>query len=63
MEEQADTDKTDTEWTDKEMEHASYTLHAMLVQSEASMSTTFNDVSLLDRSMYYWVPAVWTPVL
>ena len=53
MEEQADAERTETEWTDQEMEHASHTLHAIPVRNEASISATFDDVLLLNRSMYY----------
>ena len=48
MEEQANTERTD-----QEREHASHTQNAMPAQGEASTSATFDDVSLLDRSMYY----------
>ena len=62
MDEQVDTRRTKTEMTNQEIEYASYTLHTMHVQSEASMSTTFSDFLLLDRSTYYQVAAVWTLV-
>ena len=58
IEELADTEKTEIEKTDQKREHASHTQHAISAQGEASMSATFDDVSLLNRSMYYWVPAV-----
>ena len=40
--------------------HASQTQHTMPIQSEASMNATFDDISLLDRSMYYWAHTVQT---
>ena len=52
----------DTERTDQETKHASHIQHAMPGQGEASTSATFDDVSLLDRSMYYCVPSVQTPI-
>ena len=55
MEEQADTEKTETE-------RASHTQHAETVYRESSTSTTLGDISLLDRSMYYWSPIVQTPI-
>ena len=58
MEEQADTKKTRTEMTDQEIKHASHIQHTMHVRSEASM----NDISLLDRSMYYWASAIQIPI-
>ena len=62
MEEQADTKKTRTEITDQETKHASHTQHTMPTRGEASTSATFDDVSLLDRSMYYQAHAVQTPI-
>ena len=55
MEEQADTERTKTT-------RASHTHHAETVRGESSASTTLGDISLLDRSMYYWAPAVQTPI-
>ena len=51
MEEPIDTERTETE-------RASHTQHAETVRGESSSSTTLGDISLLDRSMYYWAPAV-----
>ena len=62
MEEQADTEKTETKRTDHKREHASHIQQAMPARSEASISITFGDVLLLDRSVYYWAPAIQTPV-
>ena len=53
MEEQADTERTKTA-------RASHTQHTETVRGESSASTTLGDISLLDRSMYYWAPAVQT---
>ena len=58
MDEQVDTGKTETERTDQKREHASYIQHTMHVRSEASM----NNISLLDRLMYYWASAVQIPI-
>ena len=55
MEEQADTERTETA-------RASHTQHAETVRGESSSGTTLGDISLLDRSMYYWAPAVQAPV-
>ena len=55
MEEQADTKRTETE-------RASHTQHAETVRGESSAGTTLGDISLLDRSMYYWAPAIQTPI-
>ena len=55
MEEQADIERTDTE-------RASHTQHAETVRGESSAGTTLDDISLLDRSMYYWAPTVKTPI-
>ena len=55
MEEQADTERTETE-------RASHTQHAEPVQGESSIGTTIGDISLLDCSMYYWALAVQTPI-
>ena len=46
MEEQADTERTETE-------RASHTQHTETVRGESSIGTTLGDISLLDRSMYY----------
>ena len=53
MEEQAETEKTESERTDQKRKHASHTQHAMPARGEASISATFDNVSLLDRLMYY----------
>ena len=53
MEEQADTKRTETE-------RASHTQHAETVRGESSAGITLGDITLLDRSMYYWAPAVQT---
>ena len=55
MEEQADPERTETA-------RASHTQHAETVRGETSSSTTLGDISLLDRSMYYWAPTVQAPV-
>ena len=55
MEEQADPERTETA-------RAIHTHHAETVRGESSSGTTLGDISLLDRSMYYWAPAVQTPV-
>ena len=52
MEEPIDTERTETE-------RAS---HAEIVRGESSSGTTLGGISLLDRSMYYWAPAVQAPV-
>ena len=51
MEEQADTERTETE-------RASHTQHTETARGETSSGTTLGDISLLDRSMYYWAPSV-----
>ena len=51
MEEQVDAESTETE-------RASHSQHAETVRGESSAGTTLGDISLLDRSMYYWAPAV-----
>ena len=51
MEEQADTERTKTART-------SHTQHTEIVRGESSTSTTLGDISLLDRSMYYWAPTI-----
>ena len=53
MEEQVDAERTD-------IERASHSQHAETVRGESLASTTLGDISLLDRSMYYWAPAVQT---
>ena len=55
MEEQADTEKTETE-------RVNHTQHAETDREESLTGTTLGDISLLDRSMYYWAPAVQAPV-
>ena len=55
MEEQADIERTKTE-------RASHSQHAETVRGESLTGTTLGDISLLDRSMYYWAPAVQTPI-
>ena len=51
MEEQADTERTETE-------RASHIQYTETVRGESSIGTTLGDISLLDRSMYYWAPSV-----
>ena len=51
MEEHIDVERTETGG-------ASHTQHAETAHGESSSSTTLGDISLLDRSMYYWAPAV-----
>ena len=55
MEEQADTKRTETE-------RANHSQYAKTMRGESSAGTTLGDVSLLDRSMYYWAPTVQTPI-
>ena len=55
MEEQADTERTETA-------RASHTQHAETMRGESSAGTTLGDISLLDRSRYYWAPAVQTHI-
>ena len=55
MEEQVDIERTETGG-------ASHTQHTKTVHGESSSGTTLGDISLLDRSMYYWAPAVQAPV-
>ena len=55
MEEQADTERT-------ESTRASHAQHIETVRGESSAGTTLSDISLLDRSMYYWAPTVQTPI-
>ena len=55
MEEQADTDRTETT-------RASHSQHAETVRGESLGITTLDEISLLDQSMYYWAPAVQTPI-
>ena len=54
MEEHADTERTETERAG----HFQYTKTA---RGESSGGTTLGDISLLDRSMYYWAPSVPNP--
>ena len=54
MEEHADTERT-------EIERTSHFQHIETIRGESSRGTTLGDISLLDRSMYYWAPAVPTP--
>ena len=51
MEEQVDVERTETGG-------ASHTQRTETVHGESSSGTTLGDISLLDRSMYYWGPAV-----
>ena len=55
MEEQVDVERTETGG-------ASHTQRTETVHGESSSGTTLGDISLLDRSMYYWAPAVQAPV-
>ena len=55
MEEQVDTERTETE-------RASHSQHAETIRGESSAGTTLGDISLLDRSMYYWALAVQTRI-
>ena len=55
MEEQTDTDMTETT-------RASHSQHAKTVRGESSAGITLGDISLLDRSMYYWAPTIQTPI-
>ena len=55
MEEYANTERTKTA-------RASHTQHAETMRGESSASTTLGDISLLDRSMYYWAPTIQTPI-
>ena len=55
MEEQVDAERAETERT-------GHSQHAETVRGESSAGTTLGDISLLDRSMYYWAPAVQTPI-
>ena len=55
MEEHANIERTETART-------SHTQHAETVRGESLASTTLGDISLLDRSMYYWAPAIQTPI-
>ena len=55
MEEQVDTKRTETE-------RASHSQHTETMRGESLGGTTFGDISLLDRSMYYWAPTVQTPI-
>ena len=55
MEKQADTERTETA-------RASHSQHVETVCGEFSSGTTLGDISLLDRSMYYWAPVIQAPV-
>ena len=55
MEEQADTERTETA-------RASHSQHAETMRGESLVGTTLDDISLLNRSMYYWAPIVQTPI-
>ena len=55
MEKQAYIERTETAT-------ASHTQHAETVRGESSAGTTLGNISLLDRFMYYWAPAVQTPI-
>ena len=55
MEEQADTKRTETA-------RANHSQHAKIVRGEFSAGTTLGDIFFLDRYMYYWAPAVQTPI-
>lgn len=55
MEEQDNTERTNPR-------HESHTPHTETVRGESSSGTTLGDISLLDRSMYFWASAVQTPV-
>ena len=54
MEEHVDTKRIETE-------RASHFQYTETVRGESSRGTTLGDISLLDRSMYYWALAVPTP--
>ena len=55
IEEQVDAERTETE-------RASHSQHTETIRGESSAGTTLGDISLMDRSMYYWAPAVQTPI-
>ena len=55
MEEQVDAERTETG-------RASHTQRTETIRGELSAGTTVGDISLLDRSMYYWAPVVQAPV-
>ena len=55
MEEQVDAERVETE-------RASHSQHTETVRGESSAGIALGDISLLDRSMYYWAPAVQTPI-
>ena len=55
MEEQVDAERTETE-------RASHSQHVETVRGESLAGTILGDISLLDRSMYYWAPVVQTPI-
>ena len=55
MEEHIDTERAETD-------RASPSQHTETVRGESSSGITLGDISLLDRSMYYWAPVVQTPI-
>ena len=55
MEEQVDAERTETG-------RVTHTQHAETARGESSSRTTLGEISLLDRSMNYWAPAVQAPV-
>ena len=55
MEEQVNAERTETG-------RASHTQRTETAHGESSAGTTLGDISLLDRSMYYWAPAIQAPV-
>ena len=55
MEEHVETERVETD-------RASPSQHAETVRGESSSGITLGDISLLDRSMYHWAPAVQTPI-
>ena len=61
VDEKTETDPQITR-TKHEIEQGSYAHHIKTVRGETLMSTTLGDISLHDRSMYYWAPAVQTPI-
>ena len=44
------------------MEEQADTERTETVRGESSAGTTLGDISLLDRSMYYWAPTVQAPI-
>ena len=55
MKEQADTDRI-------EITRASHSQYIETERGESSVGTTLGNISLLDRSIYYWSPAVQAPI-